>query len=252
MSVEFGDDNPDAAEHIRRQLATIEVILDLAAEVRFPPEPGSDVEVLVERIGPAPVFIGRGIQAYLRTSAECLIHIRQLLDGGGVSTVVLQALLRPALIASGRVVFVLESDDRDVQLEHALVVLRQECGSYLSALKSFSEFQYLLGLRPLREAVASAEAVTSAVRSRAPHRGEGQVLDDMAELVSAAVAKRPENDVEAGVMEEGVKLAWHMFSGGAHGYVWPDNIPVDLISLLGFVVPVAHWAMDLSVRRTRQ
>lgn len=250
--MELGDDIPEAEDHVRRQLDTIEVILGLAAEVRFPPEPGSDLDVLVERIGDAPVFLGRGIQTYLRTSAECLIHVRSLLASSeGVSTVVLQALLRPVLMASGRVIFILGSDDRDRQIERALMVLRQECDSYLRSLKSFSGFRHLPGLRPPPEVVADVEAAVSVVRSRAPHRGEGQVLGEMAELVAAAVADSLASDVEVGVMGEAVEHAWHMFSGGAHGYVWPDNMPGDLISSFGVVVPVAHWAMDLAVKRTR-
>lgn len=250
--VRLGDDIPEAKDHVRRQLDVINVIVELAAEVSLPPEPGSDLEVLLDGIGDAPVFLERGIQTYLRTSVECLIHVRSLLvRDEDVSTVVLEALLRPVLMASGRVIFVLASDDRDHQLERALVVLRLEGDSYLRALKSFSQFRHLPGLRPPPDLVAEVSTAVAAIRSRAPKRGESQVLREMAKLISAALTDRFTSDAGGDAMGEALEHAWHMFSGGAHGYVWPDNMPGDFISSFGLVVPVAHVAMDLAVKRTR-
>lgn len=247
----LGDDTAEAHQHLSRQLRTIDIILNRAAEVRLPPEPGSDFDVLVERIGETPVFLGRGLQTYLRTTIECLLHAKMLLTAGqSTSTIVLQALLRPALMASGRAVFILGSDDRDTQYRRALTVLRQECESYLRAMRSFSGFRHIDGLRPRAEALAEVEAAVSSVRAHVPQTGEGRVLDEMAKHI-AGVVQRESNDVEVGVVGEIVQHVWHTFSGGAHGYVWPDNLPGDIVTSLGVVVPVAHWAMDLAVRRTR-
>jgi hypothetical protein len=251
--VEFGDDTPEAADHLRRQLETIGVIEGLAAEARFPPDVGSDLEVLVARVGPAPVHLGRGIQNYLQRSLDCLIYLREILAAdGGTSMAVLQSLLRPVLMTAGRVVFILGPDHRDIQLERAMTVLRQEGDSFLRGLNAFSSFQHLMGLKAPPEFVAEVEADTSAVRARATQRTEGQVLDEMAKSIAEEVAAGdPDNDLPAGVLSESVTHAWHTFSGGAHGYVWPDSVTGDFIASFGAVVPVAHWAMDLAVRRTR-
>jgi hypothetical protein len=34
--------------------------------------------------------------------------------------------------------------------------------------------------------------------------------------------------------------------------VWPDNVPGDFISTFGVVVPVTHWAFDVTVKRTHR
>ncbi|HEX5367603.1 MAG TPA: hypothetical protein VFW63_13170 [Acidimicrobiales bacterium] len=247
----FGNDTPEAQAHLRRQLCTIDVIAHLAAEVRIPPESGSDLQVLVDRVGLAPVHLGRGIQNYLRTSLDCLILLRGILSADkDTSTVVLQSLLRPVLMTAGRVVFILGPNDRDSQFERAMTVLRQEGESFLRALNAFSTFESLRGLRPPLSLIADVESEMSAIRASGPPRGEGQVLDEMARGIAEVAARYVNND-EAGALGESVRHAWHTFSGGAHGYVWPDSVPGDFIFSLGVVVPVAHWAVDLAVRRTQ-
>lgn len=74
------------------------------------------------------------------------------------------------------------------------------------------------------------------------------MLDEMADFIAAEVGA----GAPSGVLGEMVKHAWHTFSGGAHGYVWPDNVPGDFISTFGVVVPVAHWAFDVTVKRTHR
>jgi hypothetical protein len=154
--VEFGDDGPAAAEHLARQLATIAVIEGLAGQVGFPPAAGSDLDVLVGRTDRSPVHLGHAIQNYLlQTSLDCLHDLRAALTSRRrPSTVALQSLLRPVLMTSGRIVYVLGSDDREIQFERAMTVMRQECDSYLRALKAFSRFRHLPGLQPPPTVVA--------------------------------------------------------------------------------------------------
>jgi hypothetical protein len=133
-----------------------------------------------------------------------------------------------------------------------MMVMRQEGESFLRAAMAFSTFQTLLGLKPPPSLVTDVESEMAAVRADAPPRGESQILDEMARGIAAEVAARDtDNDVQAEALGESVMHAWHTFSGGAHGYVWPDSVPGDFISSLGVVVPVAHWAVDLALRRTR-
>lgn len=245
--VDFGLDGPAAAAHLKRQLDVVGVIVELAGQIQLPPEEGSDLEVLVGRFGDQPVFLGRAIQNYLSTSVACLLHLARELDTNETQpVVVLQSLLRPALMASGRVVFILGSTDRDQQFTNASIVMRQEGDSYLRALRAFSDFEHLRGLVAPPEVMTEVEAAVEGLRQGAPKRGEGQVLDEMADFIAREVGSRERGSV----MPEAVKHAWHTFSGGAHGYVWPDNVPGDFITTLGVVVPVAHWAFDIAVKRT--
>ncbi|HEX7134430.1 MAG TPA: hypothetical protein VF228_17790, partial [Iamia sp.] len=207
----------------------------------------SDLDVLVGRFGDRPIFLGRAIQNYLNTSAECLLYLaRELAANETPSIVVLQSLLRPVLMASGRVVFILGSTDRKQQFTNASIVMRQEGDSYLRALRAFSGFEHLRGFVAPSEVMAEVEAAVEKLRQGAPKRGEGQVLDEMAEFIAQEVGAREQGRV----MSDSVTHAWHTFSGGAHGYVWPDNVPGDFIATFGVVVPVAHWAFDIAVTRT--
>lgn len=252
MPLSLGLDSEEAHDHLVRQLQTISIIRELAENIAIPPEEGSDLQVLVERLGDTPVHLGRGIQNYLRMAIHCLSRVEvELETPDRASVFVLQALLRPVLMSAGRVVFLLGPDDPDVQLERGRIILRQELYSYSKALGKFSEFDFLRGLKPPEEVRYSVRAQFDSIKAEVPHRSEEAILDQMADYIAIGIREKFGSGSDSAVLKEMVKHSWHTYSGASHGYVWPDNVPGDLVSSLGGIVPVAHLAFDIAVRRTR-
>lgn len=59
------------------------------------------------------------------------------------------------------------------------------------------------------------------------------------------------------VLAEHITWIWHAYSGAAHGFGWPrllpgtDSMAGNFVADLGLVVPVAHLAFDVTIRRSR-
>lgn len=142
------------------------------------------------------------------------------------SMIVLHALLRAALVGSGRVVFALLPADPGVRLRNARVLVAQEARSFTRALDRYAGFEQLSRLRPTTEYLETARQQNAALQEGHPAPGDGAVMNGAAEVVGAALATSPEYpDGNKELLREHVIWLWNTYSGAAHTYAWPRLMP---------------------------
>jgi len=129
--VDIGLDADGAIEHLRRQLAIVEIIDKLDGRSRpihtGRAEPGSELAALAEAAPDAPVNLLLSVRAGLTAARGALDQIASLLGHNlPTASIVLQALLRTALLGAGRVVFALAPAEPGQRQRNVRVVLRQE------------------------------------------------------------------------------------------------------------------------------
>jgi len=134
--VDIGLDLDGAIEHLRRQLAIVETINKLDGQLSPDPyrlaEPGSELAALAETALDAPVNLLLSIRAGLTAARGALDQIASLLGHNlPIDAIVLQALLRTALLGAGRVVLALAPADPEQRQRNVRVVLRQESRSLI-------------------------------------------------------------------------------------------------------------------------
>jgi hypothetical protein len=258
----IGLDSPAAADHLRRQLATIAVIDDLDARIPTAAgaiaEPGSELAELVRMTASVdpPVDLLLSLRSGLTTARLTLDQIALLFHARTLThPVVLQVLTRAALLGAGRVVYVLGPEELEARRRNAETVLRQEGSSLMRGLRAMKDFQHLETLRPTPEYVAEQQRRNTAIQQQRPP-GEERVLADMAAAIGQRFKRwaedaRPAEQGLGEVVTEHVTWIWHTFSGVAHGYGWPTQAPGytehssgDFLADFGLVVPVVHLAFS--------
>ncbi|WP_368679964.1 hypothetical protein R1X32_01080 (plasmid) [Rhodococcus opacus] len=129
-------------------------------------------------------------------------------------------------------------------------MMKQESASLTRALTRHAKFEHLPGMRPQEDYAVEVERRADALPGNRP-QGEEKMLEQMATIIGKAVnIGYPE--LEPGIESEAVASIWHRYSGVAHGYAWPEQVDVgDFITDFGMVVPVAHTAFDLALKRSK-
>ncbi len=255
--VDIGLDAGGAIEHLRRQLAIVEIIDKLDGQLSPDPyrlaEPGSELAALAETAPDAPVNLLLSVRAGLTAARGALDHIASLL-GHNLPTdaIVLQALLRTALLGAGRIVFALAPADPGQRQRNVRVVLRQEGRSLMQGLNSFAEFEHLAFLKPQGGYLEEQRRKNNALQNGSQPAGEAMTLKEVARVIGEQLATSGFDDSAAPeVLAEHIMWIWHAYSGAAHGFAWPLLPRTDFIADLGLVVPVTHLAFDVAQRRCR-
>ncbi|MBB4854548.1 hypothetical protein HNP40_001935 [Mycobacteroides chelonae] len=246
----LGLDSPAAHEFLARQFAIMDVVLDWNKAMRLPPESGSELDSLNRLETDVPVTLVESVMWAITSAYEAVKYLRTLQtvieEGRGISEPVTRSVIRTALLGGARAAFVLAPTSRAKREENARIVLGQEAKSKARLVKRARNFVALQGYVP------SESTVENAVRAmnRLNALGEGQILERVAETFGTAVQERhPEAD--KAVLTESVIQVWNTYSGAAHAYFWPQQVPGDLVTDLGMVMPIVQLGFDVTRSGTR-
>ena len=187
--VDIGLDADGAIEHLRRQLAIVEIIDKLDGQLSPDPyrlaEPGSELAALAETAPDAPVNLVLSVRAGLTAARGALDQIASLLGHNSpTDAIVLQALLRTALLGAGRVVFALAPADPGQRQRNVRVVLRQESRSLMQGLNAFAEFEHLASLKPHGGYLEEQRRKNKALQDGSQPAGEAMTLKEVARVSS--------------------------------------------------------------------
>jgi hypothetical protein len=260
--IDVGLGQPGAREYLDAQLEVVDHLGTLQEQIARldPAPPTSELVRLTEAFPAAPINFALSTSAALAAARGALDQISPIMKGQLASSrIVLQALLRVALVGAGRVVFTLGPDDPEERLQNVKIVLAQESRSMAQALEAFVEFGSH-GLKPDEAYVAEHRRLDRRIREGTPRRGDGSVLLSMADVIGRALVTEGQLDVgdDPRLLAEQVTWTWHTYSGLAHGFAWPwllpgttadRAMPGDYVADLGIVVATAHIAFRKTLER---
>jgi len=159
MAIDMGLDNPAAMEALSRAISIVDEGVDSLHDEIAGIAYSDDCEIyrLAKALPPGPISLDRTIIVaveplgvhWTRSAGSCATMHRQ--------AIVLHALLRAALVGSGRTVFALLPSDPGVRLQNARVLIAQEGKGFTQALDCYARFDQLSGLRPDAQYLAKAQ-----------------------------------------------------------------------------------------------
>lgn len=229
MAIDMGLDDPVALEALNRAITIVDQFVDgLHSEIaRTAYTEDCEIYRLARALPPGQMSFDRTIFAAAEAARGALDQIGDILrHNTPTSMIVLHALLRAALVGSGRIVFALLPADPSVRLQNARVLVAQEARSFTRALDRYAGFAQLSRLRPTTEYLQTAREQNAALQEGARVTGDGAVMDGAAEVVGSALAATPEYpDGNKELLREHVIWLWNTYSGAAHTYAWPRLLP---------------------------
>jgi hypothetical protein len=219
-----------------------------------PPSDDTEVYRLAQALPAGPITFDHTVFAAATAARDALDQVSYILRNEiPTSAIVLQALIRSALVGSGRTTFALLPADPNARLQNANVVVAQESNSYMRALDEYAKFEKLLLMRPKEQDRATAQTQNDALHNGGRLRGDGAVMTGAAEVVGAALAAAPDYpEGNRQLQREHVIWLWNTYSGLAHTYSWPrlmpssgrdGRVPGDFPGDLFMVANTAHIAM---------
>ena len=253
IGIRGDEDIRQLAESVLRVRAMRELCDSVPTDIALISQPGSELETMISRIPDPPVDPRFTLSFGLTSSYGCLHQICELLNPKHETfPVVLQTLLRTALLGSSRIVYMLGPDDPDERLQNTLVAMAQEGSSIVRAYEAFAKFEVLKHLVPPPEVVSKQKSRQAGIGiKRAP--GEAAVLREMAEVVAQKMESRGGEHDES--LADHVAWLFNTLSGVAHGFGWPKLVP-GTDSMAGHYVAdfarttaIGLIAADLVVRR---
>lgn len=256
MAIDMGLDDPDSMGMLTWAISVIDESVDrLRDEIGTnAPSDGSEVYRLARALPPGQVSFDRTVFAAADAARGALDQIRDILRNNiPTSMIVLHALLRSALVGSGRIAFALLPADPSARLRNAKILVAQESNSFMRALDEYAKFEKLLLMRPDDQYLATAREQNDALRDGGRLRGDGAVMTGAADVIGAALAAAPEcPDGHRQLQREHVIWLWNTYSGAAHTYAWPQltpstgddrRVPGDFPGDFFMVASTAHIAM---------
>lgn len=252
---------PEDYEMLRRTLQIIDLVGQLRDELPADPvdlgDPGSEIDRLRRALPESPVDIRRTFFAALQTTRGCLAQISTILTENVPTTpTVLQNLLRAGLLSAGRLVYVLSPDAADLRLTRAKHVVGQDCSSLMKASAAFADFDEKSPHRPPRDVSQSWEKLNRAVAAWGRPPGEERFLRSMADTIEAGLLSRGFAAAK-GETASHVIRTFHIYSGAAHGFGWPQLLPGTgsmtgiYVADLSLVASIAHLALVATTERSR-
>lgn len=192
------------------------------------PSPGSDLALLNQEFDFATVPLVLSVSQGLSHAVASLSQVKRLVkENLPTSPIVLYSLSRVALLGAGRVVYALGPPDLDDRRTNVRVVLAQETKSYLQLIDRARTFTSLTALAASEKTYVDVSASYDRLRVGQRHRGEAQILRDMAAVIAQQLLDSGEiqhlGDVAG--LEEQITWIWNLYSGAAHGYGWPRLAP---------------------------
>lgn len=226
----LGLDDPEVAEMFRRALAVIDGPVEdcWGAFLAKKDEPNDDSELLrlYEAMPQGRIDITGVIGVGLEAGRSCLHQISYLVQNPVPTTpVVLQALLRVALVGAARTLYVLLPTDPDERLERAHVVVARDAESGRQGLTQFAKFEGMQAFAAPQDLVEEVSAHRKELwSSRVP--GDGKIVEGMGKTIYEALELAGVGeDIGYEYMEDHVTWLWNTYSGLVHGHFWPRLLP---------------------------
>jgi hypothetical protein len=218
--------------------------------------PGDDSEVyrLTQALPAGPITFDHTVFSAATAARDALDQVSHILRNAvPTSPIALQALIRSAIVGSGRTAFALLPANPSERLKNAQLLVAQESTSYMRALDEYANFGKLLLMRPKEEERTASQRQNDALRGGGRPRGDGAVMTGAAEVIGAALAVTPNYpDENPQLLREHAIWVWNAYSGLAHTYSWPRlmpcsgrdrRVPGDFPGDLFMVANTAHIAM---------
>ncbi len=229
MAIDMGLDDPAAMEALSRAISIVDEGVDSLHDEIAGIAYSDDCEIyrLAKALPPGPISLDRTIIVAVEAAWGALDQISWILrHNAPTSMIVLHALLRAALVGSGRTVFALLPSDPGVRLQNARVLIAQEGKGFTQALDCYTRFDQLSGLRPDAQYLAKAQQQNVAIQEGRRPPGDGVVMQGAAEAVAAALSTVSEySDGNRKLLREQVTWLWNTYSGVAHTHAWPRLLP---------------------------
>lgn len=229
MAIDLGLDDPAAMEAMTRAILIVDDAVDRLRDEIGDVAYTDDCEVyrLTRALPRGPLSLDRTILAAVDAARGSFDQISYILRHNlPTSMIVLQALLRSALVGSARVVFALLPANPSTRLQNAKVLVAQEGKSFMQALDCYTGFEQLAGLRPDAEYLATARQQNTEIQDGRRPPGDGVVMNRAADVVAEALAAAPEyRDESRQQLREHVVWLWNTYSGLAHTHAWPRLLP---------------------------
>lgn len=256
MAIDMGLDDPDALRVLLWAITIVNESVDRLRDEIGADGPSGDSEIyrLTRALPPGPMSFDRTMFAAADAARGALDEISDILGNNRpTSMIVLHALLRSALVGSGRIAFALVPAEPSARLRNARLLVAQESKSFMRALNAYAEFEHLLLVRPDDQYLARARQQNAALQDGGRPRGDGAVMTGAAEVIGAALAASPDYpDGNRQLQREHVIWLWNTYSGAAHTYAWPlllpssgqdRRVPGDYPGDFFMVATTAHIAM---------
>lgn len=232
MTFELGLDDPDAMEALSRAVGIVDEVVDGVHDEICGTAYSDDCEVcrLARALPSGPISLDRTVMVAAEGARCALDQISSILHhNASTSPIALHALLRAALVGSGRVVFALLPSDPDVRLKNARVLIAQEARGFTQALDRYAEFQSFTELRPDDAYLTRAREQNAAIQQGRRPPGDGVVMQGAAETIAGALAAMPEYpDENQEGLQEHITWLWNTYSGAAHTHACLGCFPASV------------------------
>lgn len=228
----------------------------------MPPQAGSELERLDTQV-PGPVPIGVTLDAGMRSATEALEHLSFFLGQGVVPRpAVVMALSRVALLGTSRVLYVLGPQEPAERVDHLHEVVRAETHSHHRMMKTGAAWS-AFPLRPEQSEVTELKDELDA--NPGPRLTDTSMITEVTQTVAAAFARAERtgfSSKDEAYVREHLQWMWQVWSGGAHGWAWPEHlpgpddvknrVPGDWVSDLSLLVALTQLALQTLTRSTTQ
>ncbi|WP_270239045.1 hypothetical protein [Rothia kristinae] len=259
----LGLDDPEVAEMLNRALQVIdgpvEDYWNEFLEARNDSE-ASELARLHEAMPHGPVDITGVVAVGLETAYSCLNQISYIIQNPvPTSPVVLQTLLRAALVGSARTLFVLLPTDPDERAERAHKVVARDTESGRQGLEQFANFEGMQAFAAPQDLVETLGKHRRELWPKGNPPGDGRIVEGMSAVMFEALELAGMGE-ELGhdILKDHVTWLWNTYSGIAHGYFWPRllltisgdrRVPGDFPLDLHQVATATHMALLSALRR---
>lgn len=261
--IDFGLDDPEVAKMLNRALQVIEGPVEdywsILLEARHECET-SELVRLYEAMPRGPIDITGVVAVGLETAYSCLKQISYIIQNQiPTSPVVLQTLLRAALVSSARTLFVLLPTDPNDRTERAHMVVARDTESGRQGLGQFASFEGMQAFVAPQNLVETFASHRKALWPKGNPPGDGRIVEGMSAVMFEALELAGMGD-ELGreILKDHVTWLWNTYSGLAHGYFWPRllltdsgdrRLPGDFPLDLHQVATATHMAMLATLNR---
>lgn len=264
--MDIGMDNPDAAEAMERALMLVQACrVRMDRLPRDPTEldlPGTELRRLMGDL-PEPLVDPRlSILSGLTRALDSLEQIRRFCLGVPTTPTVLAVLIRTAVIAGVRPVFLFGPETFEERKTNLLRVMRQESDSFFYIYNDSQHYTELNSLVPPPELMRVQMERLRRIRQIVPNRlSDAEMLREAArltgELIAAEDGVRTEDQVGGQAVREQLLFIFNALSGVAHGYGWPrlvpgtEDLPGDFVADFSMTASLVQLSLHLTEKACR-
>ena len=162
-----------------------------------------------------------------------------------------------ALLAAGRLVFILGPEDPEVRLSNATRILRHESDSLHRLYTLASKFKKFIALIPPANVLEPQKRRHRHLESVTKRQSEATILRETAQIVGDLfLASGYDDGKEQPALTEHLLWIFNIYSGLAHGFGWPrlistQSIPGDFAGDLWNTAATNQIAVDLMEKAHR-